>query len=1031
MKFTDIFVQRPVLATVVSLLILLIGLRAAFDLTVREFPDTQDAVITVQTTYIGADADLIRGFITTPLEQEIAAAEGIDYLESTSVQGVSIIEANLELDYDPYRALTEISALVDQVRNDLPNDAEDPTIDLSVGQATAAMYMSFFSDRMTAAQITDYLEREVRPTLNTVSGVQEVPIWGEGTFAMRVWLKPERLAAFDLNPSDIREVLQANNFQAAIGSTRGNMVEVELTADTDLSTPEEFEQLVIDRIDGATIRMQDVAEVQLGSESYDTAVFDTGRPATFVGIRPGPEANVLDVTREVRAAFEEIEAQLPPGLEARIPYDASEYIQASIDEVIKSLALAVVKVMLVIYLFLGTLRSVFIPAVTVPLSLIGAAFIMLLLGYSINLLTLLAMVLAIGLVVDDAIIVVENVHRNIEEGMTPYDASIQGARELFTAIIAMTITLLAVFAPIGFVGGLTGTLFAEFAFTLAGAVIISGIVALTLSPMMCSKILKPHSEVDNRGRFEAFLDRQFDRLQRRYENALHGTLNYLPVMAVFGLGILVSCYFLYTTSEFELAPSEDTGLVMVQSQAAPNASLDHTTRFTRQISQLGEELPEISRVWQFNGVAFGGAPSPSVAITGLTHVPWGERDRSQDEIQALVEEETGKIAGLQSAVFTRPPLPGAATGLPVQFVIGTNEDTEQLYEATQLMLAEAQESGLFVFTTSDMNFDRPSYRLEIDREKASDLGLTMRDVGSNLGALLGGADVNQFNIQGRSYDVVPQVGRMDRLNPEQLETYHVRTGEGLMVPLSTVASFETVVQPRELNRFQQLNAATIQAQPRGDVALGEALAFLEDAAERVLPEGYSIDYAGQSRQFVEETGALVVTFFLALLVIYLVLAALFESFRDPLIILVSVPMSICGALIFVSLGVNDVSINIYTQVGLVTLIGVISKHGILIVQFANQLQARGHEKRAAIERASAIRLRPVLMTTAALVLAVAPLMLATGAGAESRFAMGLVVSTGLLIGTLFTLFMVPAVYQMLARDRTREAGAAAPAVENA
>ena len=1027
MKFTDIFVQRPVLATVVSLLILLIGLRAAFDLTVREFPDTQDAVITVETAYIGADADLIRGFITTPLEQEVAQAEGIDFVESTSVQGLSVIEANLELDYDPYRALTEITALVDQVRNDLPGDAQDPTIDLSVGDATAAMYMSFFSDRMNAAQITDYLEREVRPVLDTVPGVQEVPIWGQGTFAMRVWLKPDRLAAFELEARDIQQVLRENNFQAAIGSTRGNMVEVELTAETDITSEEAFRQLVIDRIEGSTIRLQDVADIDLGSESYNTSVYDTGQAATFVGIRPGPDANVLDVTREVRERFEEIEAGLPPGLEARIPYDASDYIQASIDEVVKSLLLAMLKVIVVIYLFLGSVRSVLIPAVTVPLSLIGAAFVMLVLGYSINLLTLLAMVLAIGLVVDDAIIVVENVHRNIEEGMTPFDASIQGARELFTAIIAMTITLLAVFAPIGFVGGLTGTLFAEFAFTLAGAVIISGIVALTLSPMMCSKILKPHGSGNGQGRFEAFLDRTFERLQQRYERRLHGALNYLPVMAVFGLGILVSCYFLYVTSEFELAPVEDQGLVMVQSTAAPSASLHHTERFTARLAEVGGELPEVDRVWQFNGVAFGGAPAPNVGITGFTHVPWDERERSQGEIRDIIEAESRRVAGLQSAVFTRPPLPGAATGLPVQFVIGSNEEAEQLYEATQRMLEEAQESGLFVFTTSDMNFDRPSYRIEIDREKASDLGLTMEDVGANLGGLLGGADVNQFNIQGRSYDVIPQVGRMDRLNPEQLATYHIRTASGLMVPVSTVASFETVVQPRELNRFQQLNAATIQAQPRGDVALGEALAFLEGAAERVLPDGYSIDYAGQSRQFVEETGALLVTFFLALVVIYLVLAALFESFRDPLIILVSVPMSICGAMIFVSLGVGGVSINIYTQVGLVTLIGVISKHGILIVQFANQLQRRGYDRRAAIERAAAIRLRPVLMTTAALVLAVAPLMLAAGAGAESRFAMGLVVSTGLLIGTLFTLFMVPAVYLMLARDRSSEAPQAEPA----
>lgn len=1026
MHFTDIFVKRPVLATVVSLLILLVGLRAAIDLTVREFPDTQTAVVTVETRYTGADADLIQGFITTPLEMEIAAAQGIDFIESTSVQGSSTIEAHLLLDYDPYRAMTQITSLVDQVRGDLPAEADDPVIELSVGRATAAMYMSFSSDRLSASQITDYLEREVQPVFNAVPGVQEVPIWGQGTFAMRIWLKPERLAAFDLTAVDIRRVLRANNFQAAVGSTRGNMIQVEYTADTDITSEDEFHRMVIDRIGGATIRLEDVADIELGSESYDMAVFDTGRQATFVGIRPAPDANVLDVTRGVREAFVDVEASLPPGLAAAIPYDSSDYIQASIDEVIKSLALAVIKVMAVIYLFLGSFRSVAIPAVTVPLSLIGAAFVMLLLGYSINLLTLLAMILAIGLVVDDAIIVVENVHRHIEDGMAPMDAALKGARELGMPIIAMTITLLAVFAPIGFVGGLTGTLFAEFAFTLAGAVIISGIVALTLSPMMCSKILRAHNG-DGKGRLEAWLDRRFERLQQRYRNGLRGTLDYLPVMAVFGAVVLVSCYFLYTTSEFELAPNEDQGLVMVSSSAAPNATLDYTTRYTRLISDLGDELPEISRVWQFNGVIFGGPPSPSGAMTGFTHVPWGERERSQAEIRRIVEEHVAGIAGLQSFVFTRPPLPGAGFGLPVQVVIGTIDAPEQLYEASQRLIERAQDSGLFVFVNSDMDFDRPSYRIRIDREKAADLGLTMEEIGSNLGALLGGAEVNRFNIQGRSYKVISQLGRTDRLNPEQIESYHLRTRSGAMVPLSTVATFETIVQPRQLKRFQQLNAATVSAALRDDVALGAALDFLEQAAAEVLPDGYSIDYAGQSRQFVQETGALVMTFFLALLVIYLVLAALFESFRDPLIILVSVPMSVCGALIFVSLGVNDVSINIYTQVGLVTLIGVITKHGILIVQFANQLQLEGADKRAAIEKAAAIRLRPILMTTAALVMAVLPLMYATGAGAASRFAMGLVISSGLIIGTAFTLFMVPAVYLMIARDH----GGRAPESETA
>lgn len=1017
MRFTDIFIRRPVLATVVSLLILLIGARAFLDLSVREFPEAENAVVTVQTTYTGADADLVRGFITTPLEREIAAAEGIDFLESSSSQGVSIIEANLELGYDPYRALTQITSQVNKVVEELPDEANDPTIDLSVGDSTAAMYMSFSSDTLDPNQITDYLVRVVQPQLNTVSGVETAEIIGARTFAMRVWLKPERLTALGLSAADVREVLAANNFQAAVGSTRGNMITVDLTADTDISSEKEFENLVVDRVNGSTIRLRDIADVELGAEDYTSSVYFNGEGSVFFGIQPAPEANVLEVIDGVRDIYPDIKADLPPGLESSIPYDATKYIESSIEEVIKTLLLAVAKVMVVIFLFLGSLRTVAIPSVTVPLSLIGAGFVMLVLGYSINLLTLLAMVLAIGLVVDDAIIVAENVHRHIEEGMKPFDAALVGARELAAPVVAMTITLLAVFAPIGFVGGLTGTLFAEFAFTLAGAVIISGIIALTLSPMMCSKMLKPHEE-DEQGRLEAFLDRVFEGLRRRYQRNLHGALNYTPIIAVFGFAVLVSCYFLYEEAEQELAPEEDRGLLLALSDAAPNASLDQTEMFTQEITRFGEERDEVERIFQFNGVTFDGPPSQSTAITGLGLVPWGEREKTQAELKPELQQHVDNIAGLSTAVFGPSALPGAASGPPLQFVIGTTDEEEQLYEVSEEIRQQAQESGMFVFVDSDMNFDKPTVRLRVDRDKAADLGITMRDLGAQVGGMLGGADVNRFSIQGRSYKVIPQVGRLDRINPGQLSDYHIMTGTGELVPLSTVVTLDEVVEPRVLKRFQQLNAATIQAIPAPGVSLGEGLQFMEDTAAEVFPEGYQIDYAGQARQFVQESGGLVVTFFLALVIIYLVLAALFESFRDPLIILVSVPMSISGALIFAALGV--VTINIYTQVGLVTLIGVISKHGILIVQFANQLQNEGYSKREAIERAAGIRLRPILMTTAALLLAVLPLMYAGGAGAASRFDMGTVIFAGLAIGTLFTIYVVPGFYLMIARDRQHD-----------
>jgi len=1014
MRFTDIFIQRPVLATVVSLLIVLLGARAYLDLTVREYPQAENATVTIQTIYTGANADLVKGFITTPLESEIASAQGIDYVESTSVQGVSIITAHLELNYDPYDALTQIASKVDKVRGELPQEAEDPTLDLQVGETTAAMYISFFSDVLERNQITDYLTRVVQPKLNTVPGVQKARIIGARTFAMRIWLKPQRMAALGVTPAQVRQVLSANNFQAAVGSTDGQMISVDLTAQTDVRSEEAFRELVVKRTENATVRIRDIADVALGAEDYSSSVFFNGQPATFIGINTAPGSNVLDVIAGVRDIYPRIVEQMPTGLKSEIPYDATEYIEDSINEVVKTLLEAVVIVVVVIFLFLGSLRTVLIPVIAVPLSIVGAAFIMLVLGYSINLLTLLAMVLAIGLVVDDAIIVVENIHRHIESGMSPLDASIKGARELASPIIAMTITLLAVFAPIGFVGGLTGTLFSEFAFSLAGAVIVSGIIALTLSPMMCSKVLKSHHHGADQGRLEAFLDRAFDRFQNRYERRLHGALNTLPVVLLFGAVVLVSCYFLYTTSKSQLAPDEDQGIVLVKSDGAPTASLDQTELFTQEVTRIGMETPAVARIFQFNGVSFGGPPASNTAITGLAFKPWSQRENTSAELKTEIQNRVAAIPGMKSVAFQPPVLPGSSGGLPVQFVIGTTDEARQLYDVSQEMLRKANESGLFIFADSDMQFNEPRVDIRVDREKAADLGITMAEIGRELGSMMSGGFVNRFSVQGRSYKVTPQVTRMHRLNPDQLKEYQIRADNGELVPLSTLVTLDKTVQPQGLKRFQQLNSATISGVPRPGVSLGEAIGFLEQAADETLPQGYSVDYAGQSRQFVQEGSALVVTFFLAIAVIFLVLAAQFESFRDPLIILATVPMAVSGALIFTSLGLT--SINIYTQVGLVTLIGVISKHGILIVQFANVLQRQGYSKREAVEHAAAIRLRPVLMTTAALVLAVIPLILATGAGAGARFSMGLIIATGMTIGTLFTLFVLPAVYLLLARE---------------
>jgi multidrug efflux pump len=1020
MRFTDIFIKRPVLASVVSLIILLLGMRASTLLNVRQYPELKNAVVTVATTYVGADADLVQGFITTPLEREIASAEGIDYIQSTSLTGVSSIQVYLRLDYDPNEALTQIAAKVNKVRRELPAGAEDPVIELSVGQTTAAMYLSFYSTILDNNQITDYLIRVVEPRLSTLPGVQRARIIGDRTFAMRIWLRPERLAALGLTASDVYAALNANNVQSAVGTTKGALVKVDLKADTDLRTAEDFRNLVVRTQGDAIVRLRDVADVVLGAESYDTDVSFNGQSATFMGIEVAPDANALDVIDTVRKTWPEILAQLPEGLKASIPYDSTRYIRDSIREVATTLIEAVAIVVVVIFLFLGSLRSVIIPAVTVPLSIVGGLFLMWVMGFSINLLTLLAMVLAIGMVVDDAIIVLENIHRHIEHGMKPLDAALLGARELGTPVIAMTITLIAVYAPIGFIGGLTGTLFSEFAFALAGAVLISGVIALTLSPMMCSKLLRPVRGEGGGHRLETWLDEKFDRLRQAYQRRLHGALDQPRVIAVFGLIVLTSTWFLYRTSPQELAPEEDQGFFLIFSQADSYSSLDYLKRFTGELTAIANAVPEKENYFLLNGIGGGGsAAGTNQAISGIVLKPWGERDRSSKEVMEQVQQQTAGVAGLQNAVFAPPPLPTGGMGFPVEFMITSTQPLAALGEVAGDVLTRGMASHKFIFLDSDLKIDKPRVTIEVDRDKAALLGIDMRMLGADLAAMMSGGYVNRFAMESRSYKVIPQVLRADRLNADQLTQYYTRTGSGALVPLSTFVKLRESTQPQSLKHFQQLNAVTITGVPRPGVTLGEALGVLEQAAQDALPTGYGVDYAGQSRQFKTEGTALVLTFFFALVIIYLVLAAQFESFRDPVIMLVTVPMSICGALIFVSLGLT--TLNIYTQVGLVTLIGVISKHGILIVEFANQLQKRGKSRREAIEEAAAIRLRPVLMTTAALVLAVMPLLIATGPGAAARFAIGLVIATGMTIGTAFTLFVVPTVYLYLAREHAPEA----------
>lgn len=1017
MKPTDLFVRRPVLAMVISLAILVLGLRAGQSLPVQQYPRTENAVITIATAYFGADPQTMSGFITTPLETAIAQVDGIDYMTSSSRSGISTITVNLRLNWDSARALTEIDTKVNSVRNQLPPDAQQPVLTVSVGQTIDAMYIGFYSAVLAPNQITDYLARVVRPQLQAVQGVQTAELLGAKNFALRAWLDPDKLAALGLTAGDVREALTANDYITGLGTTKGQMVQVTLNASTNLHSVAEFRNLIVKQVKGAVIRLQDVATVVLGADDYESQASFDGRAAVYVGIQVAPKGNLLKVAQGVREVFPGIVQRLPHGLTAGIVYDSTEFVRSSIEEVAYTLAEALLIVIAVVFVFLGSLRSTFVPVVAIPLSLVGAFAMMSALGFSINLLTLLALVLAIGLVVDDAIIVVENVNRHLASGASLATASLLAGRELGGPIVAMTAVLIAVYVPIGMQGGLTGALFTEFAFTLAGAVTISGVVALTLSPMLCSRLLRPPEQA--RGswetRFAASVDRTFEALRGRYLRALGSSLDSPGVAAIFAALVLGSIYFLYGGLRSELAPEEDQGVVLAMSTAAPNATLQQRLLYSGQMGDILQRQPGAEHVFQFE--------MPGQSMSGLVLVPWGERKTTAAELLPALQHEVDGIAGARVVVFQPPPLPGSS-GLPVQFVIKTTDGFEALDRSVRALLSEARRGGMFLYLDTDLKVDQPLSTVVIDREKAALLGLQMSDIGSAMAAMLGGGYVNYFDLDGRSYRVIPQVLQRSRLNVDQVLGYYLRAADGTMVPLSAVATATTRTIPQSLNHFQQLNSATIQGVAAPGVSQGQALAYLKDLSEKVLPRAYALDYAGQSRQYMLESGGFVVIFGFALIMIFLALAALFESFRDPLIILLSVPMSIAGALFALALlgtvGVPGASLNIYTEVGLVTLMGLISKHGILIVEVANELQKQGRSRREAVVEAAAVRLRPILMTTAAMVLGVLPLLHAAGAGAVSRFSMGLVIASGLSIGTLFTLFVVPAFYVMIAADHRGE-----------
>ncbi len=1002
MKFTDIFIQRPVLAIVIAAVMLLVGIQAGTQLSLREYPEVEKSQIFVQAIYPGASARTVQGFVTTPLQRRIAAAKGVDYVTSESNPGLAQINVYVRLGENSTDVLTEVITKINEARFELPREVEDPVVSNRTG-GDGMMYLALLSDQMSVQQTTDYAIRTIQPVLSTVEGVGEARMLSSGAFAVRIWLNPAKMAAYGVTAKDVNDAVRRENYISAAGTTRGELVRASVDAETDVQDPEKFAEIVVRQEGDKRVRLGDVAEVELASDTYESAAYSSGKETVFIAITEAPGANPLEVAARVKSKVKEIEAQLPADMTIFMDSDLSISISEGLEEVGKTLIEASIIVVLVILLFLGSMRVVAIPIVAIPLSLITVLFLVWLMGFSINLLTLLAMVIAIGLVVDDAIVVVENVHRHIEEGKQPRQAALIGAREVALPVIAMTLTLVAVYLPIGFLGGLTGVLFSEFALTLAGAVVISGFIALVLSPMMCAYLLVDH---DHQGKIANWLDQKFDLLHHQYERVLGMCLNNRGAVMLFALMIFCSLPIFYQLAQKELAPDEDSGSIFAMATPPDYSSLEYTTYFLDQMVDAWRTVPEVSHSWQVN--------DPTRVFGGLVLVPWSERERSLEEIRQEIQAKYDKISGLEIFTFAAGGLPGADSGLPLQFVISSNADYKELDRVSEEVLQKARQSGIFAFVTKDLRYSRPEITVSIDRELAARLGISMEDIGQTLQIMLGEAETNRFSMEGRSYKVIPQADRGFRLTKEWLERYYVRTTGESLVPLSTVVTLGQKVEPNSLKQFQQLNSATIQGFVLPPNTLGDSLEFLEQALYEVAPTGFRVGYQGASRRFIQESQGFLLLFATSLIFIYLVLAAQFNSFRDPLIVLISVPLSVFGAIVPLALGLA--TLNIYTQVGLLTLIGLISKHGILIVDFANRLVLEGYDRKAAVLKAAALRLRPILMTTVATVLGVLPLVLAFGAGANSRFAIGLMIAAGMSVGTLFTLFVLPTFYLVLGKD---------------
>ncbi|MCP4332048.1 MAG: MMPL family transporter [Gammaproteobacteria bacterium] len=1007
---TDYFIKRPVLSLVISTMIVLLGVQAFFNTQVRQYPELETSVISITTAYPGASAELIQGFITTPIQQVVSSTKGIDYLRSSSSNSVSVVEVHMKLGVDADVALTEVSTKVSSIRGELPSESEDPVITKQSADGFALAYYGFYSDTLSDVEVTDYLLRTIQPALSTVNGVAQAEILGGKTYSMRVWMDPVRMAAQKVSAADIVNAINTENYQSAAGQARGQLVQTDVNAVTDTGDPEVFERFIIREEGDNRVRLGDIADIELGAENYDSLIMFDNVPSIYIGINGTTDGNPLTTIKLVTAELEKLKHSFPPGLNAAIAYDSTEFIQASINEVIGTLLQASVIVIVVIFLFLGSFRSTLIPLVTIPLSIIGVLFYMQLMGYSINLLTLLAMVMAIGLLVDDAILVVENIYRHIGEGLKPMQAALQGAREIAKPVIATTVVLCVVYAPIGLLGGLTGVLFQEFAFTLVGTIIISTIIALTLSPMMCSRVLSP--TIDNNA-YARFIHARFERLHRGYENLLAASLKTRSVTVLFVLGVVVMLVLMFQFIQTELAPEEDQGVIFTFSQAPDHTNIDYLNKYTGPYHALFSSYQEEYQS-SFMANGFGG---PTVSFAGMLLTPWEQRKLSAMEMIPQIQMALNQQPGLQSFAFNPPSLPGASGNTPVEFILKTQQGYDELYGVVQQVLEKARESGKFYFIKSDFNFSKPEIRVTIDRKRAESMGVSMREIGQTLGIILAEGYVSRFNLAGRSYKVIPQARLEGRENASDISQYYVYSQRGEQINLATLVDINYNVVPRELVQFQQQNAAKIDAVP--GVPLGEALQVLRDITAQVAPAGYSFDYQGQSRQLIQEGSVLALTFGFAVIVVFLVLAAQYESLRDPLIIMTTVPLAMFGALVPMFLWL--VSMNIYSQVGLITLIGLVSKHGILIVEFANEMQKNDNLSPAeAVIKAASIRLRPILMTSFSTIIGIMPLVIASGAGAASRQSIGITIVSGFAIGTLFTLFVLPVIYTFFAADHRPE-----------